>query len=518
MTLPRLSRRIFIGGALAGGPLLSGTALAQVTLPAASGPTVDPRVWGVKGDGASDDTAAIQACIAANPGKRVLFRTGTYKITAPLRILKAAVLDFEVGATLLLATRNMNGIEIGDGTAATRNATFGTQIRRATFNPLPGIEAFTAGACIYRNYVAFCDVSDLKIYGRDRGVPKLFNGVFDYRASECDTFKAVIQYVGNHAIHCKGDGTTPGRTVDCNYDHLRATDIRTGIYIDAGCAGLGFYRPTIYGLAPGGRGIHIKCRPGPNGQNFFIDSPDIEAGPSAAAGIHLESGQKAIITGGWVGASMGYGLRIGAAFDSAMVSCNFIQSRVVIDGHHNSISGGEIVGDASSPADGILINGANTVIASGVKIRQWGGHGIAWGEGKPSGVLIGALHFANNGSDIAPLSGYTPSSMPIIVPGSTDKQRVVTAASTLDLPVTIHFARVTGQTAISNIPVRGPGGRVTLQASAGGMTLVSGGNLRLPTSPLSVAAFNTVSLVCDGANWFFDGKSFASLGSYVARL
>lgn len=509
---------MFIGGALVAGPLLSGSALAQVTLAAGSDPTVDPRIWGVKGDGASDDTTAIQACIVANPGKRILFRIGRYKISAPLRILRAAVLDFEIGATLVLATRNMNGIEIGDGTVATRSATFGTQIRRATFNPLPGIEAFTAGACIYRNYVAFCQVSDVTIYGRDGGEAKLFNGVFDYRASECDTPKAVIQYVRNHAIHCKGDGTTPGRTVDCNYDHLRATDVRTGIFIDAGCAGLGFYRPTIYGLTPGGQGIHIKCLAGPNGQNFFIDSPDIEAGPTAAAGIHLESGQKAIITGGWVGASMGYGLRIGSAFDSAMVSCNFVQSKVVIDGRHNSISGGEIVGDGSSRADGLLINGANTVIASGVKIRQWGGNGIAWGDEKPAGILIGALHFANNRSDIAPLVGFTPSTMPIIAQASTDKQRVIAAAATLELPITIHFARVTGQTAIKIIPVRGAGARVTLQASAGGMTLVSGGNISLPTSPMLVAAFNTVSLVCDGANWFFDGKSFATLSSDVARL
>lgn len=506
-----LSRRTFIGGAFAVAPVLSCRALAQLPAAPGSDAAINPGNWGVKGDGTADDTAAIQSCITANPGKRILFRGGAYKITAPLRILKAVVLDFEVGATLLLARQNINGIEIGDGTAATRDFTFGTEIRRPTFNPFPGVAAFTAGACIYRNFVAFCDVTSLTVFGRDRGEAKLFDGVFDYRSSECDTPGATIQYVRNNAIHCRGDGTTPGRTVDCNYDNLRATDIRCGIYIDAGCAGLGYYRPTIYGLAAGGYGIHVNCQAGPNGQNFFIDSPDIEAGPSASAGIFLQSGQKAIVTGGWVGASMGYGLRIGANFDSAVVSCNFVQSKVVIDGPHNTISGGEIVGDGATRADGLLINGAHTVIASGVKVRQWSGNGIAWGSANPNGVLIGALHFANNGTDIAPLVGFTPSTVPVIGAGNTDKLRVVTAATTLALPITISFARVTGQAAIKNIPVRGAGGRLTLQAGAGGMTLSSGGNLLLPSSPLSVAAFNTVSLVCDGATWFLDGKSFASL-------
>jgi hypothetical protein len=53
---------------------------------------------------------------------------------------------------------------------------------------------------------------------------------------------------------------------------LRATNIGKGIFIDAGCAGIGAYRPTIYGIAAGGYGIHINCKSGPNGQNFFIDT------------------------------------------------------------------------------------------------------------------------------------------------------------------------------------------------------------------------------------------------------
>jgi hypothetical protein len=455
----------------------------------------------------TDDAAAIQACIDANPGKRIVVPKGSYKITVSLKIRSAVTLDFEPGATLLLATQNMNGIEIGDGTVATRNRTFGTVINRPSFNPLAGIAPFTSGACIHRNFVAFCHVNYLTVYGRDGGIIKLSNGVYDYRATECDTPKAIIQYIRSNAIHCKGDGTTPGRTVDCNYDNLRATNIGKGIFIDAGCAGIGAYRPTIYGIAAGGYGIHINCKSGPNGQNFFIDTPDVEASAGAAAAIFLESGGKAIVKGGWVGASMGYGLKVGIAFDSADVSTHFVQSRVLIQGPHNTISGGEIVGDATTVVDGLTITGANTVIASSVKIRQWAGNGIAWAGANPSGVLIGALHFANNVTDIAPLTGFTPSTMPVIMQGVTDKARTAIAATTLALPITVPFVQVVGTTPITTIPVRGVGARLTLQAGKGGITFQSGGNITLPTSPLTIAAFNTVSLVCDGASWFFDGKS-----------
>jgi len=506
--LPQLSRRSFLNGALIAGSAVSISALARASSSLAIDTGVSLRDWGVKGDGATDDAAAIQACLNANPGKRIVVPKGSYKITVSLKILAAMTLDFEAGATLLLATKNMNGIEIGDGTVATRNATFGTVINRPSFNPFSGMAAFTSGSCIFRNFVAFCHVNYLTVYGRDKGITKLFNGVYDYRASECDTPKAIVQYIISNAIHCRGDGTTPGRTVDCNYDNLRATNIGKGIFIDAGCAGIGAYRPTIYGLAAGGYGIHISCTAGPNGQNFFIDTPDIEAGATAAAGIYLQSGQKAIINGGWVGASMGYGLKIGVLFDSAVVSCNFVQSKVLIQGPHNTISGGEIVGDSATVIDGLVITGANTVISSGVKIRQWLGNGIAWGGTGPSGVLIGALHFANNATDIAPLTGFTPSTMPVILQGSTDKGRTVTAAAILALPITVPFAQVMGAIAIKTIPVRGVGARITLQAGKGGITFQSGGNLTLPVSPLTITAFNTVSLVCDGASWFFDGKSF----------
>jgi hypothetical protein len=43
---------------------------------------------------------------------------------------------------------------------------------------------------------------------------------------------------------------------------------------------------------------------------------------------------------------------------------------------------------------------------------------------------------------------------------------------------------------------------------SGGSTFAQGGNIQLPASTLVVPQFDTVSFVCDGTSWFFDGKSF----------
>lgn len=515
LTLPHANPVVANAGGLFPAIYTNQGILYRAILKSAGGVTIDEydpygptdlissaKGYGAIGNGVANDTTALQAAINANAGKTLTIPKGSYKLTASLKITSALTIDFEHGATLLLATPGMNGIEIGDGTEATRNATFGTVINRPAFNPFPGVAVFTPSSCIYRHYVAFCDVNDLVVYGRDGIVTKLYNGVYDYRAQDCDTPNVIIQFVTNNAVHCKGDGTIPGRTVGCNYDNLRATDFTKGVFIDEGCAGLGFYRPTIYGIKDGGWAVHINCTPGPSGQNFFFDTVDLEAQPLAAGAIWLERGSKAMFNAGWVGASMNHGLKIGTDFDSAICTADMNQSKVLIEGPHNTFGPCDVAGDIVTMADAITIKGAYTVIASGTKIRQWAGSGIAWGGSTPAGVLIGAPSFAANGTDIASLTGFLPQNAPVIHQGNTDKGRTGTAAATLALPISVPFMQVTGATTIATIPPRGNGAAVTLQAGAGGITLSNTGNIVLPASPLAVAAFQAVSLVSDGVNYF----------------
>jgi hypothetical protein len=48
--------------------------------------TVNVRDFGAKGDGVTDDTAAIQAAINANPSKAIYFPSGDYNITSQIRV------------------------------------------------------------------------------------------------------------------------------------------------------------------------------------------------------------------------------------------------------------------------------------------------------------------------------------------------------------------------------------------------------------------------------------------------
>src|SRR3989449_5672452 len=68
-------------GALGG----SGTAWTQ---------TFNPRAYGAKGDGAADDTPAINAALAAVPaaGGVLELSPGVYRITAPIRLAKKIIL------------------------------------------------------------------------------------------------------------------------------------------------------------------------------------------------------------------------------------------------------------------------------------------------------------------------------------------------------------------------------------------------------------------------------------------
>src|SRR5437667_10543432 len=62
----------------------SGTAWTQ---------TFNPRAYGAKGDGAADDTPAINAALAAVPaaGGVLELSPGVYRITAPLRLSKKVI-------------------------------------------------------------------------------------------------------------------------------------------------------------------------------------------------------------------------------------------------------------------------------------------------------------------------------------------------------------------------------------------------------------------------------------------
>lgn len=466
--------------------------------------SVAQRADVLNGTLALDLTTVINNAIVQMTGGELVFNPGQYRIDGQLNVLAALTMNFSNRqASLVLGTQNQNGIVIGDNTDPTRNLLFGTKIIEPTITVKNGIPTFTSGAAIKRNYVAHVDIMRPQIYGKDATTTRLWDGLSDYRVSESDAPDILFQYLNGSGVYALGDGTTPGRTVDCNYDNARIFGIKKGIFIDAGCAGLGMYRPAIYGIAAAGWGIHVRCTAGPNGQNFFIDTPDIEVTPGAAGGIWGESGNRIMVHGGWIGGSNVPGVKFDYSADSCSTSADMVGCYAELNGPQNRVTGGDIAGDnTTAGANGIIIRGSGCSVSDEVSVRQWLGNGIDWGGTTPSNVKIGSVDFTSNGRDIASMDAFSNVNAPTVANGNTNKTRSYVAAATMDLPANMGFVQITGATAIATIKRQGAGKVLTIQAGAGGITINNTGNIILPSSPLAVPAFNTVTLYCDGVNWF----------------
>lgn len=75
---------------------------------------VNVRAYGAKGDGSTNDTAAIQAAITAAVGT-VFFPKGNYLVNTGLTIPSSCHLEFEAGAKLLAGTNSMTVISTTAG-------------------------------------------------------------------------------------------------------------------------------------------------------------------------------------------------------------------------------------------------------------------------------------------------------------------------------------------------------------------------------------------------------------------
>lgn len=452
-----------------------------------------------------DLTSVINAALTQMAGgKLTMAGGGRYLIEGSVSILSALTWEFESSATLYLGTQNMNGIVVGDGTSGPRNAVAGTKIITPNIAPLTAVSAFTSGAAFFRNNVSDVDIINPNIYGKDAaGTSKLFDGFYDYMVAESDVIYSFIQYLLGRAWHPEGDGTTAGAVTDCNFDFARIYNCNIPVFVDTGCAGLGMERPTIYKFGSGQWAIHFNCTPGPQGQNFFINTPDIELDTGVAGGVWVENGERVRLNGGWIGDN-GAGnvpaIKFDTGADSCSTSVDTTGAHIELLGLFNRVDGGDIAGDATtSGAVGILIGGEGSQVSDAVKIRQWLGNGIGF-TGTPSNVSIGAQNYNTNGRDIASLAAFTNGDAPVVADAVTDQNQIFTAAATVDIPANLSFVQITGGTTITTLVQHGRGKSLAIQAGSGGITIGSGGNIIGFTG--TVAAFEIITLVCDGQFWF----------------
>ncbi|WP_250625787.1 glycoside hydrolase family 55 protein [Pinirhizobacter soli] len=475
---------------------------------------VSVKDFGAIGDNVTDDTAAIQKAIDASVGRTVYFPPGQYKITAAINVTKGTTKIYGVRgqSSITIGANNINGFVVGDGTVATRTVCHDVQFEGLIFQPGPGLPSFTTGSCIFLNYVYNQTICDCYFYGSDSVGPKLFNGVTIYK---CQTFyvtKCNFTHFRNIGTSISGGTTLAELSVDGYLDICEYTDCGNDcVFLGAGSAGLMLNRITGQGYSTWG--IHINTNPGGNlGQNIFIMQPDLEA-DGTSGGIWLEYIANAQIIGGWIGVASP--TASGVLFDVHADNCRVdgltgVYCPITINGAGNSVSNCDLVADNATFATAITVNaGAADTMIVGTRMRQWITSGIAF-VGNPARCLVSGCHFKQVGP--AEITGHSFSGLltPPVISGcqSDGSPSVVPVSGALRLHQGRHMYQVTGTATITSMNPLGVSQRVTLQSAAGGNNYGGGGNIHLKSSPTNVPAFSTISFICDGLDWFEDGRNF----------
>lgn len=198
------------------------------------------------------------------------------------------------------------------------------------------------------------------------------------------------------------------------------------------------------------------------------------------------------------------GTRLGTGtFDCERITI----SDCIVDGHGEAGSGGH--GVNADYVAGLLVNGctfksenttsangsfdiAVTANATGVVIRDC----MLYPTDSTQGISVNSAVV-----DEVSVSGCRrPASMSYV-------PTVASAASTITLPVEAYdsICTLTGTAAVTGITAAPAGTKVVL-ISTSTATLVDSGNLKLAGNALG-GADDTVTLVCDGTNWFETGRS-----------
>lgn len=462
--------------------------------------------YGAKGDGITDDTAAIQAAITANYGKRLLVLAGSYLVTS-LNITQRITLIGLSGRVSNFIQKNTNTttLTIGDGTAATKNACSYTSISNIGFYANPGLGACTSGAQIFLNYTGNISIVNCTFDARDNGgAGKLFYGIDAYQTIEYLVQSCLfLSHLGD--AHRTTSGTAVLECADGRIDFCEFQNT-TGVCINFGTTtgGMVVTKPIMFGHLSWAIKIDSAAGSG-NNVNFFIDTPDIEC-DSTGQGIYVKQGTNVQINGGWIGVNTGVG-PVGLQSDTTGggVACTgvfFDQTKIVLAGSGCTFTGCDIAGDNSTTTTGVAVaSTATDLVITGGRIRQWTTVGIAY-SGSPARCLVTGVHFDHNTLNITG-DAFASSSFPPKCSGCYDDHVTsFTAAASLGVRHGMEWIFVTGATHITSIIGTGFGALLTILADTGGVNIDNTAAINLKgAANTTVTAGNQIMLQFSGTKW-----------------
>ncbi len=483
---------------------------------------VKAAAYGAKGDGITDDTAAIQAAIdavKAAGGGIVFLPKGIYKISAPLNISGANYLSIEgVGADASI-------IRISSATSDVFTSTAPSRWRR--------FEKFTVDSSVTRTAGAHFNLTgaEYRTVFEKIKLKDWFNGILLNSFEQCWILDSQFAEPGGAGTALQVGilaASAQGANLNIRDCFFRGTDGVDGVggsavgdtgikILDADAVfmtntDIGGFITNDLAITPQTRAANHHFT-----QCFFDATKNGACLSVGGAGVK----QEITFTGCWFASA---GQETGGSTTAPGIEILNVGSYRKLQ-----FNGGRVF---NTKGIGVKYQAAGEVQFNGVYIQNNGIGGIA---DQNHGFLVDtplnqySAHIhdcvfgGNNGDDIKTTANsrfytvqncYIPGAFTNLgtakrISGNTTDplKNTLASAATITLPgMGGEFFVITGTTNITGITATWPGHRITLKFD-GALTVVDAStNLQLAGNFVT-AANSTITLVCDGATWFEVGRS-----------
>jgi hypothetical protein len=415
---------------------------------------VKSHPYNATGNGVTDDTAAIQAAIDALPstGGTAFFPSGLYICATGLSWNKDAVSLAGQGAngSIIKFTGTGEGITVGDGVAVRNGVGFrDLTIRGNQTQPATGIWLRICWQVNITN-VNFTDFATYSLNAESGGHIRVIGCQGSNNVAYTGTYFRLSSVVVSTIMGCtfESNGGTcisiGGACAEVTVTGCNHRGTAIGTFAVVGGSNIAFMGCTAQNLTATG----INASSGVDNLNI---SGNVFQGlaPSGSA-LLLSNCDRVAVNG-----------NVFRDWDDAVVN--------VTSGTDFAIVGNYIDADNRPIYDG---SGATGVVAHNVLIGNAptvNGTGLRYHENKMTPSL-----------DVA-------------------------SAATVTLPAWSDYVNITGTTPITSVTASYAGRKVTLKF-AGILTFTDGSNLKL-AGDFVTSADDTITLVCDGTNWFEVGRS-----------
>jgi hypothetical protein len=284
--------------------------------------------FGAKGDGGTDDTAAIQACIDSFPsgGGKIVFPVGQYALHGTLLISKdnMTLEGSGANATLLIANTNNSILQITSNRVSVSGFWFGSfAVRSGVY----GILAYgTTGThndilkvsdCIFQNLNFAMAVTNTDRVSLDT--------IYDYQniGGACSGiqffFQGVIDADVRQLMSIPVTGTFGG-----------------GILLDSDCDTINFYGGAFLGSAGNGVVLSNSLGSGHTGPRI-VRINDFHSEDNGNAGFYISAGRDVILNGCESAVNAADGFDILGGDGVRLINCTSTQN-----GHHGIYIGGGV--------------------------------------------------------------------------------------------------------------------------------------------------------------------------------